>query len=205
MCVMADVVLFHHIQGLTDGILTLAEALRSLGRLVHTPDLFDGRQADSIEAGMELLQQIGSEDELGRRVDAAVKDLPPDLVYAGVSFGGAHAQRLTQTRPGARGVLLYETCVSLTADWSFGRWPPGVPAQVHGMDNDPYFAFEGDLEAARELIEEVGPELAELYLYPGDQHLFIDSSLASHDAAATNLVIHRSREFLARLDRSAAN
>jgi dienelactone hydrolase len=71
--------------------------------------------------------------------------------------------------------------------------------QIHGMDKDPYFAQEGDLDAARELVETIGPELGELFTYPGDQHLFADSSLPSYDADAAALVIQRSRAFLERV------
>ena len=67
------------------------------------------------------------------------------------------------------------------------------------MDKDPFFALEGDLDAARELVETVGPKLAELFTYPGDTHLFTDSSLPSYDPAATAAVLSRSREFLDRL------
>ncbi|MGZ4469704.1 MAG: dienelactone hydrolase family protein, partial [Nocardioidaceae bacterium] len=70
---------------------------------------------------------------------------------------------------------------------------------IHGMDQDPFFGLEGDLDAARELVEKVGSELAELFVYPGDGHLFTDSSLPSYDADAAALVVARSREFLDRL------
>ena len=115
------------------------------------------------------------------------------------SFGAATAQRLAQTRPGAHGALLYESCIPITGEWAFGPWPDGVPVQIHGMDRDPIFALEGDLDAARELAETVGPGLAELFVYPGDQHLFVDSSLPSYDADATASVVQRSREFLDRV------
>ena len=121
------------------------------------------------------------------------------LVYGGFSLGGASAQRLAQTRPGARGALLYEACIPITGEWAFGPWPDGVPVQIHGMDKDPFFGLEGDLDAARELVEKVGPELAELFTYPGDKHLFTDSSLPSYDRDATAVVLSRSREFLDRL------
>ena len=130
---------------------------------------------------------------------SAVASLPPGLVYGGFSFGGATAQGLAQTTPGARGALLYEACVSLTEDWSFGPWPDELAVQIHGMDHDPFFADEGDLEAAGELVAIVGPRLAELFTYPGDSHLFTDSSLPSYDPGATALVIRRSREFLDKL------
>ena len=108
--------------------------------------------------------------------------LPASLVYAGFSFGAATAQRFVQTRPGARGALLYEACIPITGEWAFGPWPDGVLVQIHGMDKDPFFALEGDIDAPRELVETVGPELAGLFVYPGDQHLFADSSLPSYDA-----------------------
>lgn len=195
---MAEVVLFHHVQGLTDGVRALAEQLRAGGHTVHTPDLFDGELPATLDDGVALTQQIGGA-VLGERADRAVADLPAGLVYAGISFGAARAQRLAQTRPGARGALLYESCVPITGDWAFGPWPDGVAVQVHGMDRDPFFAMEGDLDAARELVEQVGPELAELFVYPGDQHLFVDSSLPSYDADATALVVQRSRALLDRV------
>ena len=195
---MAEVVLFHHVQGLTDGVRAFAEELGKNGHTVHTPDLFDGDRPATVEDGIALVQQIGDE-ELDRRANATVDRLPPDLVYGGFSFGGATAQGFAQTRPGASGALLYESCVSLTADWSFGPWPAGVGVQIHGMDHDPFFADEGDLDAARELVAIVGPRLAELFTYPGSKHLFTDSSLPSYDPAATALVLHRSVEFLDKL------
>jgi dienelactone hydrolase len=195
---MAEVVLFHHVQGLTDGVLAFAERLRAGGHDVHAPDLFDGERAATVEDGIALVGRIG-EETIDARVSEIVAGLPPGLVYGGFSFGGASAQRLAQTRPGARGALMYEAFVSLTAEWAFGPWPDGLPVQVHGMDKDPYFALEGDLDAARELAAMIGPELAEVYAYPGDKHLFTDSSLPSYDADATALVVSRSLEFLDRL------
>ncbi len=195
---MAEVVLFHHVQGLTDGIRAFADELRTGGHTVHTPDLFDGKRPATIEDGMALSQRIGSE-VIDERADRAVLDLPEGLVYAGFSMGGGTAQRLAQTRPGARGALLYETCFPITGEWAFGPWPDGVPVQIHGMDADPFFAFEGDLDSARELVDRVGSDLAELFTYPGDQHLFADSSLPSYDADAAAQVLQRSREFLDRV------
>ena len=195
---MAEVVLFHHVQGLTDGVRAFAEELRIGGHTVHTPDLFDGELPATIDDGLALVDSIGGETLRGR-INEAVAGLPQGLVYAGFSYGGGAAQRLAQTRPGARGALLYEAFVSLTAEWAFGPWPDGLRVQVHGMDKDPFFALEGDLDAARELAETIGPQLAEVFTYPGDGHLFTDSSLPSYDPAATALVLGRSREFLDRL------
>jgi dienelactone hydrolase len=195
---MAEVVLFHHVQGLTDGVRAFADQLRAGGHTVHTPDLFDGALPPTIDDGIALSQSIGDE-VINERVEKAVADLPAGLVYAGFSMGVMSAQRLAQTRPGARGALLYESCIPITGDWAFGPWPAGVPVQIHGMDADPFFALEGDIDAARELVATVGPELGELFLYPGDKHLFSDSSLPSYDADAAALVVQRSLEFLDRV------
>jgi dienelactone hydrolase len=195
---MAEVVLFHHVQGLTDGLRAFAEELRAGGHTVHTPDLFAGEQPPTIDDGVAYVRSVGDE-ALAARAEQAVAALPDGVVYAGFSWGAATAQQFAQTRPGARGALLYEACIPLTGDWAFGPWPDGVPVQIHGMDQDPFFALEGDIDAARELVETVGPDLAELFVYPGDRHLFSDSSLPSYDADAAALVVKRSREFLQRV------
>jgi dienelactone hydrolase len=195
---MAEVVVFHHVQGLTDGMLAFAEQLRAGGHTIHTPDLFDGERPPTVDEGVAHVNRVGDE-VLAERAEQAVADLPSALVYAGFSWGAATAQRLAQTRPGARGALLYEACIPLTGDWAFGPWPDGVPVQIHGMDQDPFFALEGDIDAARQIVDTVGPELAELFVYPGDRHLFTDSSLPSYDAEATALVVKRSRELLDRV------
>src|SRR3954471_16210678 len=184
---MADVVLFHHVQGLTDGVRDLAEQLRAGGHTVHTPDLFEGETRGSVEEGFEVARGIGDE-VLAQRGEAALAGLPEALVYAGISYGVPLAQRFAQTRPGARGALLYEAFIPVTGEWAFGPWPSDVPVQVHGMEQDPFFGLEGDLDAARALGGAAGTEVAELFVYPGDQHLFTDSSLPSYDAAATALV-----------------
>jgi len=195
---MAEVVVFHHLQGLTDGVRAFADQLRADGQTVHAPDLFDGERPATIDDGVALTERIGDE-VLRERADGAVAGLPEGLVYAGFSFGVMAAQRLAQTRPGARGALLFEACIPVTGEDAFGPWPDRVPVQIHGMDKDPFFALEGDIDAARELVETAGPELAQLFVYPGDRHLFTDSSLPSYDPDAAALVLQRSREFLARV------
>ena len=195
---MAEVVLFHHVQGLTDGVRAFADGLRAGGHTVHTPDLFAGERPESVEAGLTFSGGLGDE-VIGERVGQALAGLPDGLVYAGLSWGVMVAQRLAQTRAGARGALLYEACIPVTGDWAFGPWPQGVPVQVHGMEQDPVFGLDGDLDAARELVATVGAEQAELFVYPGDRHLFTDSSLPSYDAGATALVLERSRDLLGRI------
>ncbi len=195
---MADVVLFHHVQGLTSGIEAFADDLRAAGHTVHAPDLFEGRTFDSIEDGFGYLHGL-EEGVVERRVADSIEGLPEALVYAGFSYGVMHAQPLAQTRPGARGALLYESCLPVTGEWAVGPWPEGVPVQVHGARGDEYFAE--DLPAAQELITTVSLGLAELFVYPGEHHLFADRSLPSYDAESAALLTERTLAFLGSLTR----
>jgi dienelactone hydrolase len=189
---MAEVLLFHHAQGQTTGFHAFADELRRAGHTVHIPDVFDGRTFDSIDAGLAYAKEIGFDEVIERGVRAA-EGLPAGLVYAGFSLGEVAAQKLAQTRPGARGALLFYSCVPIS---EFGAsWPAGVPVQIHGMDADPIFVGEGDIDAARALVESA--EDAEMFLYPGDQHYFADSSLPSYDPDATALLTRRVLDFLA--------
>lgn len=190
---MTEILFFHHVQGLTPGVVALADALRDAGHTVHTPDLFDGQTFGSIAEGMQHIQATG----FGSFIEAAqgiAAELPEELVYAGISFGVVSAQNLAQTRHGALGAVLLESTIPHE---EFGPWPTGVPVQIHGMDGDPEFVGGGDIDAARELVATA--EHGELFLYPGDSHLFTDSSLPSYDATATALVLERVLLFLARL------
>ncbi|HEX2152570.1 MAG TPA: dienelactone hydrolase family protein [Acidimicrobiia bacterium] len=191
---MSEVVLFHHALGLTPGVVSFAEGLKEAGHTVHTPDLFDGRTFATIDEGVAHAGEIGFVEVMARG-DRAVEGLPAELVYLGFSLGVIPAQRLAQTRPGARGAILCYSCVPVS---EFGdAWPDGVPVQVHGMDRDPIFVGEGDLDSARELVNEA--EDAELFLYPGDQHYFADSTLPSYDADAASLMTRRISDFLSRV------
>jgi dienelactone hydrolase len=187
---MTSVVLFHHALGLTPGVVAFADELRRAGHVVHTPDLFEGRTFPTLQDGVRHAEEIGFAEVLDRG-ERAVQQLPTNVVYAGFSLGVLPAQQLAQTRPGARGALLYYSCVPVS---EFGSWPEGVPVQVHGMDADPIFVGEGDVEAARELV--ASTTLGELFLYPGDQHYFLDPTLPSYDPDAAALVMQRTLTLL---------
>jgi dienelactone hydrolase len=194
---MAEVVLFHHAQGLTPGVAAFADELRRAGHTVHTPDLYEGRTFATLDDGMANVEAIGFGEIVDRGV-SAVDGLPAGLVYAGFSLGVVPAQKLAQTRQGARGAIFCHSCIPVS---EFSEaWPAGVPVQIHGKESDPFFAGEGDLDAARALVEEA--EQAELFLYPGDEHLFADKSLDSYDADATDLLTQRVLAFLGEIDRA---
>ncbi len=186
---MTTMVLYHHVQGLTEGVRSFADELRGAGHTVHTPDLFDGRTFATIEEGMAFARDAGFA-ALAERGVAAADAIGPGAVYAGFSFGVMPAQQLAQTRPGAGGAVLISGCLPVS---EFGEaWPEGVPAQVHGKEADPF--FDEDLEAARALVD--SSDNARLFLYPGTEHLFADSSLPEYDAAATALLTERVLAFV---------
>jgi dienelactone hydrolase len=188
---MAELVMHHHAQGLTKGVEAFADELRRAGHTVHAPDLYEGHTFDTLDEGLAYAKRTGFATIMERGL-TAVEGLGGAVVYAGFSLGVMPAQRLAQTRAGARGALLFHACVPMS---EFGEaWPAGVPVQVHGMDADPFFADEGDLDAARALVDSA--ERAELFLYPGKEHLFVDSSLPSYDQDAAALLTRRVLDFL---------
>ena len=183
---MAEVLLFHHAHGLTGGVLQFADDLRAAGHIVHTPDLYEGKTFSSLEYGVAYAEQVGFDAIMDRGRQAAA-GLPNGIFYAGFSLGVMPAQMLAQTREGAKGALLFHACVPPTA---FGAsWPSGVPLQIHMMDADHWVLDDGDLENARRLADEV--EDVELFLYPGDRHLFADSTLPDYDDEAATLLKQR--------------
>ena len=186
---MAELLLFHHAQGQTAGFLAFADELRAAGHVVHAPDLYDGKTFAGLDEGVGYAKQVGF-DTIAERGRLAAGGLPDELVYAGFSLGVMAAQELAQTRPGATGALLFSA--AFPASEFGGSWPPGVPLQIHMMDADEW-ALE-DLPAARELVETV--EGAELFLYPGDRHLFADNSLPDYDEGAAQLLKQRVFTFL---------
>lgn len=191
---MAEVLLFHHAHGLTSGVGEFAEGLRRAGHTVHVPDLYGGRVFDDLEEGIDHAREVGF-DSIMERGRVAAEGLPSELVYAGFSLGVMPAQMLAQSRAGAKGALLFHACAP-TSEFG-GAWPQGVPVQIHGMDADEFFVGEGDLEAARALLRTTTE--AELFLYPGNQHLFADNSLPSYDEHAATLLTERVFSFLDRV------
>ena len=191
---MAETLLFHHAQGQTPGFLAFADELRAAGHVVHTPDLYDAKTFAELDEGVAYAREVGFETILERGLVAA-ESLPTELVYVGLSLGVMPAQKLAQTRPGAKGAVLLHA--AFPPSEFGGAWPPAAPLQIHLMEEDE-FALEGDLDAARELDNTV--ESAELFLYPGDRHLFADSSLPDYDEAAARLLMERVRAFLERVE-----
>src|SRR5438876_2123688 len=190
---MAEILLFHHAQGQTEGFVAFADELRAAGHVVHTPDLYDGKTFTDLDDGVGYAKQVGF-DTIAERGRVAADGLPNKLVYAGFSLGAMPAQMLAQTRPGAKGALLFSA--AFPASEFGGQWPQGVPLQIHMMEDDEW-AVE-DLPAARELAETI--DGAELFLYSGDRHLFADNSLPDYDENAAALLTQRVLAFLQSVD-----
>ena len=192
---MAEVLLFHHVQGLTDGVRAFADDLRAGGHTVHAPDLFDGQTFGSIEDGFSYVKSL-DEGTIDQRVAAAVEGLPEALVYAGISYGVPPALQLAVTRPGAQALVMLESAMPIEGEWAVGPFPEGVPLQIHGGEGDEY--FQEDKEFADQAVELLG-DRAELFVYPAQAHLFTDRSLPSYDADSAALVTQRILELLDRV------
>jgi dienelactone hydrolase len=187
---MAELVLFHNALGLTEGMRAFADRLRSAGHHVALPDLFHGATFGTVEEGVAHAEAIGF-DEIVSRGEAAVAELPAQLVYGGFSLGAMPAQKLAQNRPGARALLLYEGGVPLSAYG--GAWPDGVVLQIHAKEEDDW----SEVDVLQELARAV--PAAELHLYPGANHLFTDASFDAYDERATDMVAERTLDMLRRL------
>jgi dienelactone hydrolase len=188
---MAEILFFHHAQGLTAGCTSFADEVRAAGHIVHTPDLYDGKTFTELADGIGYAQEIGF-DTIMERSRGAAEALPAELVYVGFSLGAMPAQMLAQTRPGGKGAVLVSAAIP-TSEFG-GTWPDGVALQIHMKEADEIVVNEGDLDVARQLAETI--DGAELFLYPGDGHQFADSSLPDYDEAAAKLVTERVLDLL---------
>ena len=187
---MAEVLLFHHVLGLTEGVSAFAAELREAGHVVTVPDLYDGATFGTIEEGFAHATQLG--ESLDARTEEVVAGLPNQLVYAGFSMGAMRAHELAQTRDGARGALLYHH--GDVPIESFGdTWPERVDVQIHVAEGDEFY----EADVVEGFVERAGKSArAELYVYPGSGHLFTDSSLPDYDADSAALVLDRTLQFL---------
>ena len=197
---MADIVLFHSVFGLRPAVGQDADRLRAAGHTVHTPDLFAGHTFDDYEAAFAWAEKSGIDDRLDDLTRASVESLPSDLVYAGYSFGGYCAEMLAANRPGAKGLLLFHSAVSLE-NLGVKSWPGSVPVQVHYALDDPYREQE-ELEPLEASVRASGAAF-ELYDYDIPGHLFTDRGLPDeYDEASAELLYGRVLDFLAKVDKA---
>lgn len=184
---MAEIVLFHHAGGLTEGVRAFARTLGEAGHIVHTPDLFDGRTFADVHDGVAYADSVG-EDVFAARAAEIVAPMASDLVYGGMSMGAARAAEQVLARPGARGAFFLYGAIA--PSWWDTPWPPDVPSQAHVTEGDEW--REPEVEAA------YGTEVpsAQLFVYPGSGHLFAEPGHPDYDAAAAGLATERVLAFL---------
>ena len=187
---MAEIVLFHHAGGLTDGVVAFAEMLRDAGHAVHTPDLFGGRTFADVHDGVAYADSVG-EEIFAARATESVSPMAADLVYGGMSMGAARAAEQVLARPGAKGAFFLYGAIA--PSWWEATWPAGVPSQAHVTNGDEW--REPDAEA--EYLAEVPG--AELFVYPGSGHLFAEPGHSDYDEEVAALATRRVLAFLASL------
>ncbi len=126
---MAEVVLFHHAQGLTPGVVAFAEEMRRAGHTVHAPDVYDGHTFATLEEGVAHAEEIGLGEVIERGL-RAVEGLPAGLVYAGFSMGvGPACQSPSSARRGRRACPCRSTRWRRTrSSTTGGTSPPPAPS-----------------------------------------------------------------------------
>ncbi|MFG3255842.1 dienelactone hydrolase family protein [Streptomyces sp. NPDC048172] len=191
---MATVVLFHSVYGLRPAVHSAADRLRAAGHEVHTPDLFDGRTAPTIEAGMKLKDEFGRDELLRRAITATAPLSEQGLVYAGFSLGGAIAQNLALGDAKARGLLLLHGTSDIAEDAAVDE----LPVQLHVADPDPFEPHDW-LSAWYLLMRRAGADV-EVYRYPGAGHLYTDDELDDYDKESAEATWHTALGFLDSLD-----
>ncbi|SCK28405.1 Dienelactone hydrolase [Streptomyces sp. WMMB 714] len=175
---MATVVLFHSAHGLRPAVHEAAARLRAAGHEVHTPDLFEGRTADTVEEAMELKDEIGRDELLMRAVTVTAPLSERGLVYAGFSLGGSIAQNLALADTRARALLLMHGTSDLAEDAAVD----GLPVQLHVAEPDPFEPHDW-LNAWYLRMQRAGADV-EVFRYPGAGHLFTDEGLDDYDGEA---------------------
>ncbi|OAR25380.1 dienelactone hydrolase [Streptomyces sp. ERV7] len=173
-----NIMLFHSAYGLRPAVRQAAERLRAAGHVVHVPDLYDGRTADSLEEGMTIRDGIGNDELLKRAILAAAPHSEEGLVYAGFSLGGSLAQTLALGDEKARGLLLFHGTADIAGDASVDE----LPVQLHVADPDPFETHDW-LNTWYLRMGRIGAD-AEVYRYPGAGHLYTDPELPDYDEAA---------------------
>lgn len=186
-----EIVLFHSALGLRPAVREFAAQLRAAGHTVHTPDSFEGALFDDLQEGMRRRDEIGIEALIGR-AQAAVADLPPDIVFAGFSMGTGAAEFLAATRPGARAAVLMHGAFAPAA-FGIESWP-AVPVQLHYADGDP--EVDVDQVRALETAARAGGARVEVHAYEPGGHLFEDRAYQDHDATSAQLLLERVQAFL---------
>ncbi|MQY15881.1 hypothetical protein SRB5_60730 [Streptomyces sp. RB5] len=186
------IVLFHSAYGLRPAVHEAAEQLREAGHEVVVPDLYDGRTTETVEEGMAIREEIGSDELLRRAVVAAAPYSDGGVVYAGFSLGGSLAQNLALADGKARGLLMFHGTSDIAEDTVAAV--DELPVQLHVADPDPFETHDW-LNAWYLRMGRAGTE-PEIFRYPGAGHLFTDPELDDYDREAAETAMRRAVAFL---------
>lgn len=192
---MAQILLFHHAHGLTDGLCAFADRLRADGHTVHTPDTYGGRTFDDLEDGVRHAETIGH-DAVAHVGMRAARTHPGADVVIGFSMGAMQAQLVAQHRRGIRGCVLMGGAIP--PEHLGSAWPAHLPLQIHVADPDDWCTSD-ELDALRRYAPH-----AEVFIYPHRGHLFVDPTLPDYDADAADAFEERVTGFLQRIDSGEA-
>jgi dienelactone hydrolase len=190
---MANVVIFHSILGLREGLFHLAEYLRLNGHTVFTTDLYDGRSFDEMDAAFEFFNGIGIPEMMSRSIRYC-ENYPSDACYIGFSNGGVSALLLAGTKEGAAGCILLHAAISIK-DIGIEKWPAHVNVDVHYAEKDPWKEDEVYIQSFKDEILASGSEF-KYYEYPVEGHLFTDKLLPEYNEAATKVLYSIVLEYL---------
>lgn len=182
--------LFHSVYGLRPAVHEAAARLRAAGHEVHTPDLFEGRTADTVEEAMELKDEIGRDELLMRAVTVTAPLSERGLVYAGFSLGGSIAQNLALADTRARALLLMHGTSDIAEDAAVDE----LPVQLHVAEPDPFEPHDW-LNAWYLRMQRAGADV-EIFRYAGAGHLFTDEGLDDFDGEAAEQMWRTALGFL---------
>jgi dienelactone hydrolase len=193
---IAEIILFHHAQGLTEGLRELAERIRAAGHEVHTPDMYSGVVFGRLDEGLAFASRIGH-DAIEEVAHRAARQHPHADTVIGFSLGAFPAQLLAQEWNRIHGLVLVAGGLpprDLRSDWRLD-----VRLSAHAADPDdwiPAGSLESLLRRARAPY---------VYRYPGLGHMFVDPSSPDYDADAADLFEERLLTWLEEGDKTRSH
>ena len=186
---MSDLVLFHSVYGLRPAVRAAAERIRALGWRVHTPDLYRGVTADTVEEGRATRDGIGIPTLIERaQSDLAALGLGPGTCYAGFSMGATVAQMFAGTDPTTGALVLLHGASDVDDDASFG-----YPIQLHVAERDEFAPVEEIADWVKAVEAKGGSP--DVFWYAGG-HLYTDPGLPDYDADSAEQTWRRVEAFL---------
>lgn len=189
---MANIVIFHSVLGIREGITEMAKVLRKAGHKVYMADLYNGKRFDAMDEAFTYFEKLGIPEIMNRSIEYT-KEFPADSFYLGFSNGGASALLLAGSKPGAKGCILFHAALPVN-ELGISIWPVDVPVEVHYAQSDSWKEEESLLELETN-IKDAGAHYR-YYEYPVTGHLFTDPGLPEYNEKATNLLHHRTIDFI---------